>query len=391
MAMNQVSTESLPLSRDPQLISVTAISAVARPQPLHPADRLLLRPPTALGKGAASARDASFLRRTEYTTSHMSGGMKFESSNSSNTMRVRKKRVRANVSEDDPINIARHIIKSFNIAYPQDTYTGPDSASNLRGADVLPEEKQAWKVPKHPRDAKLQLHSSYPLLPDLDATPDTGHYMMFKFSAPPVKTSDGSYDPRLDVALLRPLGQTVEDQALFLHEQEAHKEDPTLPQPLPRYQYEFFLPPERAKVHAIRRNFTENDPDDATLPFDLAADPDDPDAPPRKYFKFENIRTYETEKQSADPDDTYGDFVALALHDPDAHEDDALRSGTLVKGAYFYPIVQRTQIRGRRPGRINLVGDEAQKVHVIEAVARPPEGEVERRNEKRMLYDPPEV
>ncbi|CAI6340279.1 unnamed protein product [Periconia digitata] len=367
----------------------SAISALPTPPPLHPADRALMRPPNALGKNSANASSASFLRRTEYTTSHTQGGMKFESSNSSNTMRVRKKRARGHIAEDDPIHITRHVQRGFNIAYPEDAYTGPDTHENIRGADILPEERQAWKVPKNPHDPKLECIGAYPLLPDWDAVPDTGSYMLHKFSAAPINNpADPSYDPRLDVAILRPIGQTVQDEQAFRQEQEAHKIDPTTNNhPIPRFHYEFFLPSDRSKVHGIKRNFTTNDPNDPSLPFDEAHDNEDPDAPPRKYFKYENIRTYETEKQTGDPERTYDDVVALALHDPDIHRDEPLRNTQLQKAAYFYPIMQRTVIRGRRPGRVEF-SEEQQKVHIIESAARDPVGEAERREQVRRRFDP---
>lgn len=360
-----------------------AIQAQPNPPPLHPADRLLMRPPNALGKATASASGASFLRRTEYITSSTTGGTKFESSNSSNTMRVRKKRQRVDVSEDDPIHIARTIIKGFNIAYPEDAYKGPDTADNIKAAESVLEERQAWKNPKNPRNDKLTCIDSFPLLPDWDATPDTGSYMVYKFLAPPLNTRD--YDPRLDVGLLRPVGQTVQDQDLYLRETEAHKEDPTLPLPIPRYHFEFFVPPDRSKVHGIKRNFTTNEPDGDDIPFDEGQDEE---GRPRKYFKYENIRTYETEKQTGDPEDAYGEVVAIALHDPANHDDEPLRDSKMQKAAYFYPIVQRTQIRGRRPGKVEMVGEVAQKVHVIETAARDADAEMEKRQAVRRRYDP---
>ena len=81
-----------------------------------------MRPPNQLGKTQTNAQGATFLRRTEYVTSSTTGGSKFESSNSSNTMRLRRKRKQVETSLDDPTNIARHILKSFNIAYPADAY-----------------------------------------------------------------------------------------------------------------------------------------------------------------------------------------------------------------------------------------------------------------------------
>lgn len=278
---------------------------------------------------------------------------------------------------DDPINIARHILKGFNIAYPADAYNGQDSAEQLRAAEATAEDRQTWNKPKNPRNPNLKLLESYPLLPDWDATPDTGGYMMYKFTAPPINNPlDNSYDSRLDVALLRPAGQTVQDEEMYIQEQEAHKQDPTAPVPIPRYQFELFLPASKDKVRGIKRNFTTYDPeDDSSIPFDIV---DDDEGQPRKCFKFENIRTYETSQQVGDPHDTYGDVVALALHDPAKHQEERLRSTKLQKAAYFYPIIQKTSIRPRRPGRVDLVGEE-QKVDVIEAAGRDPGGEADRR------------
>ncbi|KAF1842422.1 Paf1-domain-containing protein [Cucurbitaria berberidis CBS 394.84] len=367
----------------------SAIQAMPQPPPLHAADRALMRPPNALGKVNNNATSITFLRRTEYVTSSTTGGSKFESSNSTNTMRLRRKRKTAETSLDDPTNIARHILKGFNIAYPADAYNGQDSAENLRAADTTPEERQAWNKPKNPRNPSLKLLDSYPLLPDWDATPDTGGYMVFKFTAPPINNPlDPSYDARLDVALLRPAGQTIQDQDLYHQEREAHKNDHTAPVPIPRYQFEFFLPPSKDKVHGIKRNFTTHDPtNDADIDFDIA---EDDEGQPRKCFKYENVRTYETSQQVGDPHDTYGDVVALALHDPERHAEQRLRDTKLQKAAYFYPIIQKTSIRPRRPGRVDLVGEE-QKVDVIEAAGREPGGEAERREVFRRRAEGVEV
>jgi RNA polymerase II-associated factor 1 len=360
------------------------------PPPLSAADRALMRPPNALGKGTSStATGISFLRRTEYSTSHTTGGMKFESSSSSNTMRIRKKRRGGDTSIDDPINIARHIVKAFNIAYPADAYNGQDSAENLRAAETTPEERAAWKAPKNPRNPSLRLLDSYPLLPDWDATPDTGAYMVFKYMAPPINNPlDPSYDPRLDVALLRPAGQTLQDQETYMQEREAHRSDPTASMPIPRYQFEFFLPPSRSKIAGIKRNFTTNPEDPAYVDFDTAEQ--DEDGNIRKSFKFENVRTYETSTQVGDTVDHYGDVVAVALHDPDRHKAEKLRQGKMQKAAYFYPIIQKTSIRPRRPGRVDMV-DEAQRVDVIEARGREPAEEGEKREAFRKRAEGIEV
>lgn len=351
------------------------------PPPLSAADRALMRAPNALGKANNNATGITFLRRTEYVTSSTTGGSKFESSNSSNTMRLRRKRKTAETSLDDPIHIARHILKGFNVAYPADAYNGQDSIENLKAAESTAEERLAWNKPKHPRNPNLKLLDSYPLLPDWDATPDTGAYMVFKFTAPPVNNPlDRAYDTRLDVSLLRYAGQTIQDHESYSQALEAHKQDPTVPMPVPRMQYEYFLPSDKDKVQGIKRNFTTYDPtNDAEIDFNIG---EDDDGQPRKCFKYEYIRAYETSQVAGDPQDEYGDTVALALHDPEKHESQSLRDTSLQKAAYFYPISQRTSIRPRRPGNPDLT-EEQQKVDVIEAVGREPGNEVERREAHR--------
>jgi RNA polymerase II-associated factor 1 len=375
------------VQRFQRLTCKPAIQAMPHPPPIHPADKALMRAPNALGKGNASASTGiSFLRRTEYSTSHTTGGMKFESSSSSNTMRIRRKRKANDTSIDDPINISRHILKGFNIAYPADAYNGQDGAEDLRAAESTPEERAAWKMPRNSKNPNATLLDSYPLLPDWDATPDTGAYMVFKYMAPPINNPlDPSYDPRLDVALLRPAGQTIKDRDMYIQESEAHKTDASVAMPIPRYQFEFFLPPTRHKVAGIKRNFSTNDPEDPSLITFDTEEPDE-DGHVRKSFKYENVRTYETSQQVGDTVDHYGDVVALALHDPEKHREDRLRPGKLQKAAYFYPIIQKTSIRPRRPGRVDMV-EEPQKVDVIEAAGREPAGEAERREVFRRRAD----
>ncbi|KAF3036037.1 hypothetical protein E8E12_003249 [Didymella heteroderae] len=366
----------------------SAIHAMAHPPPLCAADRALMRPPNALGKTHSNATGTSFLRRTEYITSSTTGGSKFESSNSSNTMRVRRKRKLQDTSVDDPLNISRHILKGFNLAYPADAYNGQDSAENIRAAEISAEERQAWNKPKNPRNPNLRLLDSYPLLPDWDAMTDTGAYMMFKYMAAPVNDPlNPAYDPRLDVALLRPAGQSIKDQELYQQEKEAQKEDPTAPAPTSRFHFEFFLPGSRDRVHDIQRNLSTNDPNAEDIVFD--GEGEDDEGRPRKFFKYDNIRTYETSQQVS-CEDVYGDVVALAMHDPEKHRQDSLRSTKLQKAAYFYPIIQKTSIRPRRPGHFEMV-EEQQRVDVIEAAGKEPGNEAEKRESYRRKAEPIEA
>jgi RNA polymerase II-associated factor 1 len=355
-----------------------------KPPVLHAADRALMRAPNALGKQTSGASGISFLRRTEYTTAHHMGGMKFESSNSSNTMRLKTKRRRpADLSKDDPRNISKHILKGFNIAYPADAYNGPDTEDKIRAAEATSEEKQAWRAPKHPTNHSVHVVDSYPLLPDWDALPDTGAYMLYKFVMPPVRTKE--YDDRLDVALLRPAGRSVDDEDLYFREKEERMHDPSLPDPIPRYHFEFFLPADNAKVRGIKRNLSTYDPDnEEDISFDAGVDEE---GRPKKYFKYENIRTYETSNQVGNLTEPYSDVVAVSLHDPESHPDDPLRTSKLQKAAYFYPIAQRTNIRPKQTAGVVMVDGEQPKVDIIEAVGRDPDAEIEKREAIHKRYD----
>ncbi|KAF2745469.1 Paf1-domain-containing protein [Sporormia fimetaria CBS 119925] len=357
----------------------SAIQASDKSQTIHPADRALLRPANALGKPATANSSISFLRRTEYTTSYAGGASKFESSNSSNTMRIRKRQRDENASRDDPAHILRHIQKSFNIAYPADA-SAPGEA-----AEASHEEKQAWRNPRHPGNPSLKVVDSYPLLPDWDALPDTGSYMMYKFDKAPVRDANGGYDERLDVALLRPIGETVADHERWELDMVEYKENPqSRPRPMQRCQFEFFLPVDRTKVRGIKRNFTTNDPDnEEEIPFEDGADEE---GRPRKQFRYEQLRVYETKAQTGDVDHAFDDVLALALHDGESHEVERLRSTPLQKGAYFYPINQRMILQNKR-GDTEMHGGEQLKVDVIETVARDAVEEKERRDALRNQYD----
>jgi RNA polymerase II-associated factor 1 len=287
------------------------------------------------------------------------------------------------MSKDDPINIAKHIQKGFDLAYPADAYTGPDTVEDLRSAQISPEEKQAWVKPKHPTKPGVHLIDSYPLLPDWDALPDGGAYMIFKFKGAPLKDTD-AYDERLDVGLLRPLGPSVEDHERYQSELAAYEEDPTRPVPLPRSHFEFYLPADtsKEKVRGIKRNFATYDPENADeIPFETGVDVE---GRPRKQFKFEMVRTYETDALTGNPNGPFEDVVAIALHDD--NDPNKMRSTKLQKAAYFYPISHRTVIKPRR-GEKEMV-EEQPRVDAIETVTRDPtEEEAARREATRKQYE----
>jgi RNA polymerase II-associated factor 1 len=340
---------------------------------LHPKDRALLKPLSALGKPTAMNSGVSFLRRTEYISSNAATVQRFESSTSKDLLRVRndpKRRKPQTANRDDPINIIRSLVKGFDLAYPEDAYTGPDSETNIRGAPITEADKTAWKTPKHPSNPNLTLLDAYPLLPDMEALPMTGDFQIVKFSTNPVAQSD-KYDQRLDTALLRPLGA---DLALLEERMDAHKADPTMPKPLPEWDYDLFLAEHEGSVRGIKRKFDPNDAqnDDPSL-YDTEADGE-------SCFQFQRIREYETYQQAGDADNAYGDTVALALHDT---------GDRLEKGAYFYPVKQRTNLRPKRKTPGVLEEGRVEHVDVLHVNVRDPNSdEVHMRSEAQATLDP---
>lgn len=306
----------------------------------------------------------SFLRRTEYISSNQ-GSQRFESSTSKDLLRVRndaKKRRRPNVDKEHPLNILRHVLKGFDIAYPQDVYVGEESTENVRGADVTDAEKKAWANPRHPSNSNLRLLDSYPVLPDLDAVPGVDSFIVTKFSTNPLAKADPN-DQRLDVAILRPQNAYEEKYEERLA---AYDADLTLPKPTAEYDYEFYLANDASAVRGIKRKFDVND-----------ADNDSPelynhvDAEGNRAFLYNRIRAYETYQQAGDQDNSYGDTVAVALHDPDTGARAAPGAlKRLKKGAYFYPVLQRTNLRPKRKAPNSQIVDQGQVIDALQVTVR---------------------
>lgn len=278
----------------------------------------------------------------------------------------------------------RSIIKGFDIAYPREAYTGPDTTSSIRGAEASSAEKSAWKFPRHPSKPDVKLIDSYPLLPDLEAftATDNGAYQVFKFSACPVPATD-KYDERLDVALLYPNADIrPEKRAEFEAQQVAHATNPNHPEPVPQRDYDLFLP-RVDSVQGIKRkhDVTDEDNDDDMLYDEATRESDKP------AFQYERIRKYETYQQTYDPD-IYGDTVAVALHDDDTGQE----GECLQKAAYFYPISQRIFVRPLRnvgPAiKMSQSDPDEEKIDLIDTVVGPPEDEdIALRENVKQQYD----
>ena len=245
-------------------------------------------------------------------------------------------------NRDDPLNIIRNIAKGFDVAYPQDAYTGEDSTTEIRGAAITDADARAWSTPKHPSKPELELLDSYPVLPDMDAIPSSACYIVTRFITNPV-TSGDNYDERLDAAILRPK-EDAQAYAQWKQKMADWDESSGKSQPLPEDNYEYFLPVEASAIRGIKRKLDVNDPENEND--DLYADDV---GEGRRAFKYTRLRTYETYNQHGDPNNLFNDSVALALHDPDTEIGTVPGTETrLAKGAYFYPIIQRTALRPKR-------------------------------------------
>ncbi|KAM0703303.1 hypothetical protein Q7P35_009241 [Cladosporium inversicolor] len=323
-----------------------AIMAPPGSRVTNPRDKALLKPLNALGKPASALEQVSFLRRTEYAAS--SSPQMFASGSSKDILRKNdQKRVTKAREKEDPINILKNIVKGFDIAYPQDAYTGEDSAENIRAT----------------------LLDSYPLLPDLEAIPQMGSYMVMKFTTNPVATTD-QYDTRLDTAIFRPSADP-DKEATYEQKMADWTPESGRPKPLPDYDYDYYLPGDEGAVPGIKRKLDINDPDNESP--DLYTD-DLGDG--QRAFKFPRIRTYETYAQTGDDEDVYNDTVAIALHDPETVV--GAVPGTnrrLAKGAYFYPISTRMVIKPKRRVGMAMLQGEEEKPDELNLTIREPDEE----------------
>jgi RNA polymerase II-associated factor 1 len=320
MAMRVVSEPIVAIYACAHFIPIAIQAPLHTPTP-HPHDRALLRPLSTLGKPKFSDSGVSFLRRTEYISSHTSKS-RFESTTSRSLVEntgTRLKRPAANIDKQSPEYIKSQVEKSFQIA-----------ASNLKEGNSI----------RHPTNRNLKLQASYPLIPDLDAFPDAGGYITIKFLTNPVPPSS-TYDVRLENSLLRPIPPTQEEQLAKMASREAHELDPERnPPPDETIEYEFFLTETPEEALKFKQKFdvldTEKDDDELYTGTNGAGE---------GCFRFKRIRPYESASQIGSVLDKYDDEVMIALHDGS--------DGLHQKAAYYYPIVQRTAIRPQRTKNIH--------------------------------------
>ena len=303
------------------LMFVLAIQAPLNLPVPHPHDRALLRPLSTLGKPKFSDSGVSFLRRTEYISSHQSKS-RFDSTTSKsliNNTGGRFRNATVNVDKDSVDYVKEQVEKGFKTA-----------------ASLVNDPSRV----RHPSKRNIKLLSSTPLIPDLDAfPPDAGGYVSVKFLTNPVPSSS-TYDIRLENSLLRPMvlsNAETRDRELA---KEAYERDPERnPPPDSVVDYEFFLTETPEQALKFKRKFDVLDPgrDDESLVTNKTANGE-------PYFKFKRVRAYETATLTNVPD-KYDDEVMIVVHDGT----DGLRQ----KAAYYYPILQKMAIRPQRSKNIN--------------------------------------
>lgn len=297
--------------------SLAAIQAPAQAPPVHPHDKPLLRPIAALGKPKVAEANVSFLRRTEYISSLST--KRFEGSSPRALLaKARKPIVRqAEAAADAPQTIKRKIERSFEIAEQE-----------------LKDPKRA----KHPNKKHLKAVEVTPLLPDLDAFPDSGAYVTIKFLTNPMAGTDSKFDARLLSSLFRPIDKTREEEAAYEAAVAAHELDPignAKPQNL--MNYDFYLGDSSAVGKNFRRKFDVDDPehDEDALYTDQASG----------CFQFNRVRAYETAQEiELDHATKYQDEVLLAFNDDENYPRQ--------KALYYYPVMQKSTIRPQRTKNI---------------------------------------
>lgn len=290
----------------------------------------------------------SFLRRTEYIATGDSRAR--DNLSSRNVVKPsNKKRRQVDTSKDDPVNLLRATVKGFDIAYPEDEYKGLDGENNrIRGSEPTQAEVQAWNNPRHPTNPELKVLDSYPLLPDLEAFPDSGVYQVVKFAANPTQATDVR-DTRLDVGLLNLADLTPQAQALVQEDYNnkfaAHQADPLRnPMPGPLFSYRFYLPQNDEGTRNIKRKLATSDSNKDGLEAEA------------EQVRFDHLRIYDTSRSIQNRDFPYKE-VALALLDPEmdepAHGNDSAHPK---KSALYYPIGVKSQLKPRRNKNLAQLG-----------------------------------
>ncbi|KAI1644549.1 Paf1-domain-containing protein [Daldinia loculata] len=296
----------------------SSIQAPTQPPQIHPHDRALLRGPGSLGHPKPAEANVSFLRRTEYissvTTKRHDGGA-LRSNNPAPKRPLKRPSPERDV--DSPAHIKKKIDQGFAVA-----------AANLKDKSRV----------KHPSKRNVKLVDAYPLVPDLEAFPDSGAYVTFKFTHNPLPATR-VYDKRLLNGILKPISKTEAEDAAFAMAMQAHERDPQhVPKPQNLMDYDFFLNDNLDASERFRQKFDIENPDhddDSLYTHKSNGKPN---------FLFPRVRTYETAQELELNNQTkYDEEVVLAFNDDEAIDQ---------KAAFYYPVMQRSVIKPQRAKNI---------------------------------------
>ncbi|KAH6850379.1 RNA polymerase II-associated [Chaetomium sp. MPI-CAGE-AT-0009] len=306
----------------------SSIQAPAQAPAPHPRDLPLLRGISALGKPKIGDTAVSFLRRTEYISSVQSkpkpaDNVFLKASSGNAQKRPQKRKASPEPDKGTPAWIKRRIEKSFEVA-----------AANLA---------ERTRV-RHPSKRNLKVVDALPVLPDLEAFPDSGAYVTVKFSSNPVNSTD-SYDTRLLSGIFKPIERTAAEEQLYENAQAAWEADRTLPKPSQMMNYDLFLPADTLTGENFRSKFDVDNPDRESRSLYTSSEAGGS-------FRFPRVRAYETaQEKEMDHDNKYDEEVILAFRDDEAaskgRADDSAH-----KAVYYYPVMQRTTIRNQRTKNI---------------------------------------
>lgn len=164
--------------------------------------------------------------------------------------------------------------------------------------------ERSWDKPRHPTKPHLSVVETFPVLPDVAAQSDAGGYLVFKFATSPLPVSEVR-DTRVDVGLLRPHGDT------------GKRSKPA------EQNFDYYLPSTTAIATGIKRKLENLNGHDRN---------------PRKQFKYEYIRAYETKRHQQYEPDVVGE-AAMTFHPCSKQKQ---------KGVYYYPVVGRYVLQPKR-------------------------------------------
>ena len=358
---------------------------------LDPADAALLLSPEQLRNPGAKNANVSFLRRTQYISS--GGGGTSSPAFRLPPSKSKVPKAAAPISQaqkEEPMYIKRYIQKGFDVAYPEDKHTGPETDASIRGLPATAQEIEEWNNPVHPDNPRLKVVETLPFLPDLEAFTDAPGYATFKFDKAPLPAIGGKRDARIDVGLLHPTNPSARVRQAHEERKIAHERNPAVnpdPGDVP-LDWDLCLPETTeviAKIKATLNTSRSHRDDDR-----LYTEEDEENT--NKFFRFPRLRSYETAHQVLEQLTLRS--VALSLYDPNSRgETSHLSTGP--SAAYYYPISQKTKLRPERkpiaqggfglPRREEIPEDRADQIKL--AVREPDAEEIQLREDSRLQVD----